>query len=444
MSIKTYLLRKKFWLKDFLHGSPMWRHYQEVKFIYNNIEAGECIRQKKLDELIKYVQKYVPFYRDKNFTSLSDFPIVNKQVYLSQYNDFLAPSECISGQDGDTYVVKTSGSTGTPFAVPQDTNCRIRRIATIKFENDLIGFHSFEPMMHLRSLKHYYSHLNENFSYNKDLNIWYVDNANLTSEKIEEILYLINKNKIKVIRGYMTTLDIITRYAVNRNITLNSCPTFISVGELLQEPLRKRVAEDLKCKIISQYGNEENGIFGQSAINKIGTTIKLNRANCIVEILNLNRDVPAKEGEIGRIVITDLTNYAFPMIRYDIGDLAMQGEKHKDGTLLSIANLSGRKTDMIYKPSGEYIDFFNSISSEIFNNPKINQWQFIQKDKNLYTLRLNVNDNALRSKQDYFVNIIKKVLGNDANVLVEFVDDIPTLNSGKRKIVVSEYNPLDV
>ncbi len=77
----------------------------------------------------------------------------------------------------------------------------------------------------------------------------------------------------------------------------------------------------------------------------------LNRANCYIEVLKFDSDEQVAPGELGRIVVTDFTNYAMPMIRYDIGDVATIGETH-NGILLSLDNLSGRKTDMIFKTNG--------------------------------------------------------------------------------------------
>lgn len=67
------------------------------------------------------------------------------------------------------------------------------------------------------------------------------------------------------------------------------------------------------------------------------------------------------------------------MIRYDIGDLAAPCEFYPDGTVKSIDNLSGRITDRIYRTDGCPIDFYNSMPVDIFLNPQIHQFQFIQQ-----------------------------------------------------------------
>lgn len=439
MSLRTYFLRKRFWINDFLHGSPMWKDFKDVLYISNNqcYKSGGVKRRIYLESLLDFAKSHTVFYGEVKGCKLSDFPVINKQVILSRYNDFLVSERNIPGQKGRLHIQKTSGSTGTPFAIPQDSRCRTRRIATIKVENEKIGFHSFEPMMHLRAVRHYWGNIGDLF-YNRKLNIVYADNSNLTDEKVSKILTAINTHKVKVVRGYMTTLDTITRYAVEHNVELTFRPIFISVGELLLESLRLRIVNDLKCHVISQYANEENGIFGQSAIDAPGDTIYLNRANCYIEILKMDSDEPAGQDELGRIVVTDFTNYALPMIRYDIGDVAMVGDV-KDGELLSLKSLSGRKTDLIYTTSGRQIDLFNSISPEIYNNPDVSQWQFIQKSKDEYQLRLCMKNESLRISETNILFGLKSLLGIDAKIDIEYVNKIPVLNSGKRKIVIQNH-----
>lgn len=439
MYFRSIYLRKCYWLKDFLSGQPMWKSYKEVMYISNikNIEGAERLRRKRLCSFLDFATSNVTFYKPYKGIDLNEFPVINKQTIRSQYDNFLTPVNRIPGQIGKLHIQKTSGSTGTPFEVYQDTLCRIRRIATIKAENETIGFHSFEPMMHLRAASHYWGE-GEMIHYNPDLNIYYVDNANLDDNKLHVIVDTINRNKIKVIRGYMTTLDTITRFAVKKNIEFPHHPFFISVGEILLESLRLRIINKLHCHVISQYGNEENGIFGSSPVDGVGTNIILNRANCFVEILKIGSDEPAEKGEIGRIVVTDFSNYAMPMIRYDIGDLASIGAISTDGTILSLENLSGRKTDLIFRTNGEPLDIWNSLPSEIYNNPNLRQWQFIQTGEKNYLLRISLYKES--SELVIFSKMaLKKILGEDATIDIECVDEIPVLSSGKRKVVINNW-----
>jgi len=439
MELTAILRRKMFWINDFLHGGGLWSDFKEVRFIYENPEKGEFIRKKRLRELLDFAKQNVPFYQKWNgkLESLSEFPVVNKQIYLQHYADFLTPKERIPGQKGELHIQRTSGSTGTPFEVPQDTRCRTRRVATIKFGNELVGFHSFEPMVHLRSLKQYYT--GNPSVINKNLNITYADNSNLNDKKIKDIIDIINSTKAKVVRGYTTPIDIICSYAISHGLTLTSHPTFITGGEGQMESLRLKIINGLHCNVISQYANEENGVFGQTELNGKGTTMILNRANCIIEILKLDSDEPAAPGELGRIVVTDFFNYAFPMIRYDIGDVASIG-KVQNGILMSIDNLVGRKGDMVYGTKGQWIDVVNSMSTEIHNNLRIQQWQFIQEGEKEYTLRLVSTDAEIRQNAKHFEDMMKELLGEEAVVHVEYPDEIPVLSSGKRKVVICKYN----
>ena len=74
------------------------------------------------------------------------------------------------------------------------------------------------------------------------------------------------------------------------------------------------------------------------------------------EILKMDSDEPAEPGELGRIVITDLFNYAFPILRYDNGDTAVAVRKEKNGRFkLYLSELYGRRSDLIYDCEGKAV-----------------------------------------------------------------------------------------
>lgn len=441
--VQQYFARKRFWINDVLHNNGrMWKAYKEVRYIMQHPEQSRKMREEKLQQLLEFATTHTTFYKQyAGVTDFHNFPVVNKQTYRTHYQDFVVAKEFIPFQEGEVHIQKTSGSTGTPFEIPQDTRCRIRRIATIKAMNELVGFHSFNTLMHTRAFAHYWGGT-ESIRYDKSLNIVYVDNANLNDTKLQAIADAIRNYKVRYIRGYVTSMEAITLYLVKNNIKIDSRITFITGGELLPLSLKNRIVNQLHCHVTSQYANEENGIFGQSDIDGNPTTINLNLANCFVEILKLDKDEPAAPEEMGRVVVTDFTNYAFPMIRYDIGDVAMIDKVAPNGDLLSIKNLSGRSQDMILRTDGSAIDFFNSIPKEVYNNPDIIlQWQFTQKDAKKYVLTLCTSDSEAvqESFKQKLISDIKNILGSDAEITINVTTSLPVLNSGKRRVVTNEY-----
>ncbi|QWB95449.1 hypothetical protein KHQ89_05710 [Mycoplasmatota bacterium] len=123
------------------------------------------------------------------------------------------------------------------------------------------------------------------------------------------------------------------------------------------------------------------------------------------------------------------------MIRYDTGDVGSINIVEKDNTRRRvIANFGGRKTDIVYNTEG------NRLSPHVFSNlmwefDVIEQYQFIQLDRKKYVLKV------LSENHDFELDLYNKLislLGGNAELKIDYVKEIPVLNSGKRKYVVNQ------
>lgn len=418
------------------------KEYQTIKIINESYEAeGKILQESRIKELIDFASSHVEAYKAYNGKTLKSFPVINKQVILQNKRAYITPLEVLN--EIEYYSKTTSGSSGTPFEFQQDSNCRMKLTASLKYWNHSVGFHEGDLILHLRSLRQYYTGSNEkqDFVHNKDLNIIYVDNADMNDAKLEKICKIIYNRHVKLVRGYLTSIDAITEYAIVHNMKLHhegEDLIILSNGELLSETVRRRVIDKLGCHIVSQYGSEELGVLGMSELDAPGDKITLDLANHYFELLKLDSDEPVEKGEIGRIVVTDLSNYAMPLIRYDIGDLAVKGNT-VDGELVSLEHLVGRRTDMICRTDGTFLDFFNSCPASVHNNENISQWQFIQKTQKTYDLVLKPANDIVYSQEKNIIDDLRKLLGTDADISIIYEKNIPVQVSGKRKTVINEY-----
>ena len=69
--------------------------------------------------------------------------------------------------------------------------------------------------------------------------------------------------------------------------------------------------------------------------------------------------------------------------------------------------------------------------------PDIKQFQFIQKGKNNYLLKLNLDGDFQRSAE--IIETLQNILGDKACIDIETVEEIPVLASGKRRYIVNEW-----
>lgn len=163
-----------------------------------------------------------------------------------------------------------------------------------------------------------------------------------------------------------------------------------------------------------------------------------NHSSYIFEILKLDSVEPAAYGEVGRIVITDLHNYAFPLIRYDCGDtcIMMPPNEYSNGYPV-IDKLYGRRFDLTYSTDGKAVSPL-AYGRILKNYDIVSQWQFVQLDEKRYQLRLMLKSGSIEQLSEAIV-LFKEILGKDADLEIKEVEDIPILCSGKRKPVINKW-----
>lgn len=435
--MKAFILRAIFWISDFFKGSPIRKEYQQIQ----HVMAKKQNTNKELDNLLTYATTNCPFYTVYAGKSLSAFPVVNKQIIKENMDYIRVPEEKNPWQKKDQqyHIQKTSGSTGVPFSIPHDSRKRNHRIAELKYFGKLAGFYSHDCLIQLRIWNRWQkkSKLQEIKE-----NIIAFDCSNLNNESLANLCSIIKSKKARCLRGMASSFTLLAQYLIKNNIYLSEVRVIFSGGEALQESTRDALSKYCpNGNIISQYANEEAGVLGQEA-GKSQRYFILNNASYIFEVLKEHSNEPAAQGELGRIVITDLFNYACPLIRYDTGDMGIISFDSQHSPC-SIDQLFGRLVDIVYSTKGEPISP-SFISRMLKNYDDISTWQFIQNQKNKYTLKLSLRKETTRNAFEKHEQIIKQdiltILGQDALIDIMYVKDIPVLSSGKRKPIINELN----
>ena len=392
----------------------------------------QALRTKRLSELLLHAKSTTPFYARVSADRLEDFPIIHKAMMKEDPEAFLS-SAC---QDEKVFYMSTSGSTGTPFVVRQNGRKKKQVNAECIYYSRKLGYDIGENLTYLRSVvRQVQKSKLKQFVQNQPL----ICCNDLSKSGIEAIFEEMKKSGggRKTLLAYASTLDAIGRYCEEHGASLArsaGIKGIISGSEMLQDKTREQVARAFGCQCVSRYSNEENGILGQDDL--WNNVFPVNEASYYIEILKLEKDTPAEPGEVGRIVVTDYYNYAMPMIRYDTGDLgAMEVVEYNGKKRRAITSFSGRKLDSIYTTKGMLISS-NAITNLMWEYTELRQFQLVQTDAAAYCIKLNA---ARFFREKELLAELKTILGADANIMLEYVEEIPVLNSGKRKYVVNEF-----
>lgn len=412
-----------------MKGGPVLQHYRDIKQI---LENGDVEKQRKhLQNLLDYSTKNSKFYTAFQGVGLAAFPVMNKELLRKHYHEICVEIGRVPYHKGKMYIQKTSGSTGAPLAGPQDFRKRNRRVAELKYFGNIAGYKSHEKLAQLRIWTKWH---NKSKIQSFRENIFAVDCSKINDDMLLNLCTLIKRKRILAIWGYASWYDKLLEFIERNSIKLPGIKVVIAGSEMLQPATKNGLKKALNCKVFSRYSNEEQGILGQDRDDD--EHYYLNHASYYFEFLKTDRDEKAESGEICRIVITDLFNYAFPMIRYDTGDTGIYLKETESSNGFTVMNkIYGRLLDLVYDTNGTAVHPM-ALARILKNYDEIELWQFIQKDWDKYELKLK-----LLAETDFSDCLfqLNEIFGQDAQIEVKRVDDIPVLPSGKRKPVVNEW-----
>ncbi|NER11540.1 phenylacetate--CoA ligase family protein [Muriicola jejuensis] len=391
------------------------------------------MRDRSINELLLHTIETVPYYQAfQGLNALEDFPVVNKTIF-KQHFDELKSTAYLNKKN---YLVYTSGSTGNPFEVYHNSEKRYRNTADTIYFGEKAGFELGTKLYYLRLWDKQYKK-NRLLAWIQNMYMHSVDQ--LKDDDIRSLLKTMERDRsTKSLLAYSSALQSIFKYL---DAKISSPPlirfkSVIAVAESLNDYIVESAQRYFGTKVISRYSNSENGIFAQQNTTVEDREFDINWASYHFEILDMEKDIPANPGELGRIVVTDLFNYCMPLIRYDTGDVGIIKESENRNQAPVFMRIEGRKMDLFTNTKGEYIS--SHIIHHILQFKNIEQFQFVEEENNTYIIKLKVTEEFDYQTGKSIINRYKQYFGEDSIVEIEYVQEIPLLKSGKRKLVINK------
>ena len=439
-------LRRNILLPIYWKYARQWRVLEYCEKLkdhqWNTIEENREIQRKKLHMLIKYANQNIPYYEriikehniefseDTIFEDIKKFPVLTKEVIRNHFN------ELYKFRDNTHYRNTSGGSTGEPVIFYQDRYYLEWRTAAKILFNEWAGRKIGEPMVKLwGSLRDILKGSQGFKGYLKQqlYGVTILNSYRMTERDMYEYVKRINNIKPYLILTFTDGIDELARFIQKHSLSIYSPTAIMTSASVLYPEVRARIEEVFQASVFNRYGSRE---VGDIACNcKTSPGLHLIPDIHYVEIVDENGK-EVKPGEPGEIIITSLTNYTMPLIRYKIGDRGILSNKDcKCGHGLPLLEKVVGRTKGVFKNKfGTFIDSGVFIRLFYFRD-NIKQFQVIQESLDQITINLVLKDKQkLKVVEKDFMEIsevIKIIMGNDTKVKYNIVNEIKHSPSGK-------------
>ena len=308
---------------------------------------------KKIRHIVQHAYNSVPYYRQKlrelgivpdEIRGLKDFerlPTLDRKQLAENFHD---QGISCSVPSWRRRLVRTSGASGETAMLYGDRGASGLALAIRSLFGTWTGVGPERSQVIIRTQ----THLDERIFFNR----YEISTLSFSERSLPRIVRVIQTRKPAVLEGYPSYLARLADFESAASTRHFSPSAIVSFGETLLESYRNSIAHAFDCPIFDMYGAAEVGPIAQEC--NVHEGLHVNTEGVYIEIVKDGQG--ASEGEEGGVIATSLTNEVMPVIRYELGDLAVKGSTCSCGRGFPvIQKLSGRVSESVRTSSGETI-----------------------------------------------------------------------------------------
>jgi phenylacetate-CoA ligase len=431
-----------------LRGYQFHRFQSHYRREFQSVSAGQ-IRSNAMARLLRHCRALVPYYAEmftktglnkddfaNPFEALRRLPVLTKDIIRSQ-------SGKLHSRDlmGRQWQVNTSGgSTGEPIQLVQDSEYDDQSKATTLELFSRLGYELGQPLVRLWGSERDLLGGTRSFKaqfFNWLTNTTWMNAFDMSPAQMRRHVVTLNRVRPCLVLAYAQAAYELARFVEREGLSLEPQQAVVTSAGTLYSFMRKKISEVFQCPVYNLYGSREVSDVACELPGMEGLWVP--PWNAFIEVLDDDgAAVPA--GEEGNVVVTSLSNYAMPLLRYWIGDRGalLDGETPRGSSAQVLKHVSGRNVDMFRTQEQKLIDgeFFTHL---LYFRPWVAKFQVVQRslDEVLFKV-VKTNQEPPRCDLDEIISKARAVMGPACRVAFEFLAHLPAHPSGKYRYTICE------
>ena len=410
---------------------------------YYNINDLEQLQFNRLKTLLIHCKNNVPFYTEvfcekkfnpqkmKSFSDIEALPILTKDTIREKFNELKASNF----KSFTPRIKETGGSTGEPLTLYHDRRSHGAMWANIYRGFGHAGYNLGDRFLILahgsmlpKKIKFGYS------LYYKLQNAIIFPCYHIEDSSFRELEHSLIQGKVKYIYGYSSTLVQFAKYLKLHTRAFPHLKAIFTTADMLLPEQRKIIESSMNVPVFDNYGCPEAGVMTWECHEHNG--YHYNMESSYIETIDKD------DSSAGKIISTNLMNYAFPIVRYDTGDIGViKKENCECGRAhTKIKSLIGRQRDVITLRNGRIIHgaFFNHLPD--FYDERVRRFQIVQPNLDTLEVHLDLSESSSIDEMHYLSKKIEKNFNHEINIKMIEGDFRESKLSKKHRPVISDVD----
>ena len=419
------------------YGKPYKNHLSFLKeFDTYSLSKKKEYQEKEFLRFFRFAIENSHFYNGlyksidineiKQIRDIKKLPIVDKETLRKNIEmvKTIPKKGAVEGHTG--------GTTGKSLVVYMTAEDMMKRMAMLDHFKSRVGFINLKMRRATFNGKHIIPPTQKHkkfWRYNHSCRQMIYSSFHLSEENMKYYVDSLNQFKPQAIDGFFTSMCDVAGYIERHDIKLCFTPIAIfPTSETLTQSGRNLLERVFNCKVYDQYASSEGAPFITECKDQI---LHVEMSSGVFEHYEKNNN---------EVLVTSFTTHGTPLIRYKIGDAIDYFDDDQICTCglasYRVKQIHGRKLDFLYTADGAKVNAGN-VANLFKNMPNtIIRAQTIQRKFNEIEILLEADSSLYIDEYDHLlVNEFHHKFGDNTNIIINHVDEIPREKSGKFRMI---------
>ncbi len=254
------------------------------------------------------------------------------------------------------------------------------------------------------------------------------NSMNMDGELCRKYIAILEKQKIHYIYGYASSIYLLAQYALDHNMDMSHMRGAFTTSENLTDIYRETIERAFGCRVMDCYGARDAGI----------TAYEVTPGNYYLGYSAYLEIVDEITPNTGTLLSTNLLNMAFPVLRYDYGDVAELDNNSPVYNGQVLHKIYGRVSDVLRLDNGHVLT--SPGFTILMRNFNVKAYDIQKLSGSHVRMQVQVAEGWDKAQEKKLIAEMQRFVGEGCEFTLEYVDGFQELKNGKRRYFMNNLS----